>query len=66
MGKVRQLSALLGFLPRIIFQHGEYGFSETMERTLVKSENMGTTFIQNPKMGGATVRSEGQKLMAFL
>ena len=37
-----------------------------MERTLVKSENMGTTFIQNPKMGGATVRAEGQKLMAFL
>lgn len=36
-----------------------------MERTLVKSENMGTTFIQNPKMGGATVRSEGQKLIAF-
>ena len=36
-----------------------------MERTLVKSENMGTTFIQNPKMGGATVRAEGQKLIAF-
>lgn len=36
-----------------------------MERTLVKSENMGTTFIQNPKMDGATVRPEGgQKFIA--
>ena len=51
---------------RIVVQHGEYGGSETMERALVKSGDMGATFMQDPEMGGARGRSEGQKLMAFV